>query len=111
MNLSRPDPRGKKVSLFVTCIVDMIYPNTGMSVVQVLERLGIEIDFPQGQTCCGQMGLNAGYRDDAKAVAQHFLNVFKDAEVIVSPSGSCVAMIREYYWALFADDPVCREQM
>jgi L-lactate dehydrogenase complex protein LldE len=83
----------------------MIYPETGMSVVEVLERLGIEVDFPEAQTCCGQMGFNAGYQDDAKAVAKHFLNAFKDAEVIVAPSGSCVAMVRHYYPELFKDDP------
>jgi len=102
---SRPDPKGKRVSLFVTCIVDMIYPETGMSTVEVLERLGCEVDFPAGQTCCGQMGFNAGYRADAKAVAIHFLKTFKDSEVIVTPSGSCAAMVRHYYPELFADDP------
>src|SRR5260221_5677694 len=103
--MNHPDPKGKKVSLFVTCIVDMIYPNTGMSTVEVLERLGCTVDFPMAQTCCGQMGFNAGYRPEAKSVAQHFLKTFKDAEVIVTPSGSCAAMVRHYYAELFADDP------
>lgn len=102
---TRPSPKGKRVSLFVTCIVDMIYPDTGMSVVEVLERLGVEVDFPEAQTCCGQMGFNAGYRDDAKAVARHFIETFRDAEVIVAPSGSCVTMVRHFYPELFADDP------
>jgi L-lactate dehydrogenase complex protein LldE len=97
--------QGKKVSFFVTCIVDMIYPETGMNAVEVLERLGCIVDFPEAQTCCGQMGFNAGYRDDARAVAKHFLTAFKDAEVIVTPSGSCAAMVRHYYTELFADDP------
>jgi L-lactate dehydrogenase complex protein LldE len=88
----------------------MIYPQTGLSTVEVLERLGCEVDFPEAQTCCGQMGFNAGYRDDAKAVAKHFLEAFKSAEVIVSPSGSCVAMVRHYYTELFADDPEWRER-
>ncbi len=101
----RLDPKGKKVSLFVTCIVDMIYPGTGMSTVEVLERLGCVVDFPAAQTCCGQMGFNAGYRADAKAVARHFLSAFKDAEVIVAPSGSCVSMVRHFYAELFDDDP------
>ncbi len=95
----------KRVSLFVTCIVDMIYPQTGMSTVDVLERLGIPVDFPEAQTCCGQMGFNAGYRDDAKAVAKHFLNAFRNAEVIVTPSGSCASMVRHFYTELFEDDP------
>lgn len=103
--------KGKRVSLFVTCIVDMIYPQTGMSTVEILEKLGVKVDFPEGQTCCGQMGFNAGYRDDAKAVAKHFLEAFKDAEVIVAPSGSCVTMVRHFYPQLFEDDPQYREQM
>jgi L-lactate dehydrogenase complex protein LldE len=107
----RPDPKGKKVSLFVTCIVDMIYPDTGMSVVEVLERLGVAIDFPEGQTCCGQMGFNAGYRDDAKAVAKHFIEVFESSEVIVAPSGSCVSMVRHFYPELFKDDTAWRDRM
>jgi L-lactate dehydrogenase complex protein LldE len=106
----RPDPKGKKVSLFVTCIVDMIYPGTGMSTVEVLERLGCEVDFPMGQTCCGQMGFNAGFCDDARAVARQFLKAFKDAEVIVTPSGSCAAMVRHYYNELFADDTERRSE-
>lgn len=102
---TRPSPKGKRVSLFVTCIVDQIYPETGMSVVEVLERLGVEVDFPEAQTCCGQMGFNAGYRDDAREVAKHFIDVFRDAEVIVAPSGSCVTMIRHFYAELLRDDP------
>jgi L-lactate dehydrogenase complex protein LldE len=103
--IDRANPKGKRVSLFVTCIVDMIYPSTGMSTVEVLERLGCEVDFPMGQTCCGQMGFNAGYRAEAKAVAIQFLKAFKDSEVIVTPSGSCAAMVRHFYPELFADDP------
>ncbi len=102
----RPSPKGKRVSLFVTCIVDMVYPAVGMSVVDILEHLGVEIDFPENQTCCGQPGYNSGYRNDAREVALHFLRVFADADVIVVPSGSCAAMIRHEYLTLFADDPV-----
>lgn len=98
--------RGKKVSFFITCIMDMIYPETGMSAVEVLEKLGCEVDFPASQTCCGQMGFNAGYRDDAKAVAKQFLTAFKDADVIVTPSGSCAAMVRHFYPPLFEGDAV-----
>ncbi|MFQ3659548.1 MAG: (Fe-S)-binding protein [Anaerolineae bacterium] len=102
----RPSPQGKPVSLFVTCIVDMIYPQTGMSVVKILEYLGVEVDFPQAQTCCGQPAFNSGYHDDARSVARQFLRAFKDAQVIVTPSGSCCAMVRHEYPRLFADDPV-----
>ncbi len=103
--LERESPQGKRVSLFVTCIVDMIYPQTGMSVVEILEHLNLEFDFPMEQTCCGQPGFNSGYRKDAKTVAIQFLKAFKDAEVIVTPSGSCSAMVRHEYPTLFADDP------
>ena len=102
--LERESPKDKKVSLFVTCIVDMIYPNTGMSVVEILEHLGVQVDFPMEQTCCGQPGFNAGYRDDAKTVAKQFLRAFKDAEVIVAPSGSCVSMVRHEYPVLFTPE-------
>lgn len=101
----RESPAGKRVSLFVTCMVDMIYPQTGMSAVKLLEHLGVEIDFPMEQTCCGQPGYNAGYRQEAAQVARQFLTAFKSSEVIVTPSGSCAAMIRHEYPTLFANDP------
>lgn len=97
----RESPKGKKVSLFVTCIVDMVYPQTGMSVVDILEYIGVQVDFPMAQTCCAQPAFNAGYRHEAKTVAKHFIKVFKDAEVIVTPSGSCGAMVRQEYPRLF----------
>ncbi|QPC82920.1 (Fe-S)-binding protein [Phototrophicus methaneseepsis] len=103
--LARPSPKDKPVSLFVTCIVDMIYPDTGMSVVQILEHLGIPVDFPMAQTCCGQPAFNSGYREEAATVAKQFLKAFANAEVIVSPSGSCTAMIRHEYPSLFEGDP------
>lgn len=103
--IERESPKGKRVSLFVTCMVDMLHPQTGISVVQVLEHLGLEIDFPAGQTCCGQPAYNAGYHNEAKEVAKIFLKVFRSAEVIVAPSGSCATMVRVDYPKLFADDP------
>lgn len=106
----RPSPRNKPVSLFVTCIIDALYPPTGIAVVKVLEHLGLEVRFPQAQTCCGQPGFNSGFHDDARRVARHFLRVFADAELIVTPSGSCATMLRHYYPQLFADDPVWGEQ-
>ena len=83
----RESPKGKRVSLFVTCMVDMLSPHTGMSVVKVLEHVGVEVDFPMAQTCCGQPAFNAGYRHEARRVAQQFLHAFADAQVIVTPSG------------------------
>jgi L-lactate dehydrogenase complex protein LldE len=101
----RPSPKGKRVSLFVTCIADVFYPETGMSVVKLLEYLGVEVDFPAGQTCCGQPAFNTGYWQDARRVARQFLKTFQESEVIVAPSGSCVAMVRCEYPQLFTDDP------
>jgi len=106
--VERPSPRGKRVSLFVTCMVDMLYPDTGLSVVDVLTHLGVEVDFPLGQTCCGQPAFNAGYWPEARQVAIQFLKAFKEAEVIVAPSGSCAAMVRHEFPRLFADDPAWR---
>jgi len=104
----RESPKGKRVSLFVTCMVDMLHPETGISVVKVLEHLGVEVEFPANQTCCGQPAYNGGYHDEAKDVAKEFLKVFRDAEVIVIPSGSCATMVRVDYPKLFANDPEYR---
>ncbi|MCA9905277.1 MAG: (Fe-S)-binding protein [Anaerolineae bacterium] len=101
----RPSPRHKPVSLFVTCIIDMIYPGTGVSVVEILEHLGVEVRFPMTQTCCGQPAFNSGFQEDARTVAKQFLTAFADAEVIVTPSGSCASMVRHYYPDLFKDEP------
>ena len=95
-------PIGKKVSLFVTHL-DMVYPNTGMSTVTVLEHLGCQVDFPLAQTCCGQPAFNSGYRDAARG-RDSVSKAFADAEVIVTPSGSCAAMVRHEYPVLFAED-------
>ena len=95
----------QRVSLFVTCIVDQLFPKIGMAMVDVLERVGYEGDFPEAQTCCGQPACNSGYRAEARQVARHFLDVFRDAEHIVIPSGSCASMITHHYEDLFAKDP------
>jgi L-lactate dehydrogenase complex protein LldE len=102
----RESPKDKPVSLFVTCIVDMIYPETGMSIVKILEHLGIEVDFPMEQTCCGQPAFNSGYRKEAKEVAKQFLRAFGQSQVIVTPSGSCAAMVRHEYPTLFEKDDI-----
>jgi L-lactate dehydrogenase complex protein LldE len=101
----RESPKGKPVSLFVTCLVDLLFPETGMSVVQILQHLGIELEFPEDQTCCGQPAYNGGYHQEAKKVARQFLKAFETAQVIVTPSGSCASMVRVEYLKLFADDP------
>ena len=94
-----------RVTLFVTCVVDQFYPEIGESVVNVLERQGVSVDFPAAQTCCGQPAFNAGFTDDARAVAERFLEVFEGDDPIVVPSGSCGAMVRNLYGELFREDP------
>jgi L-lactate dehydrogenase complex protein LldE len=96
---------GKTVSLFIQCLVDSMFPETGEAMITVFDRLGIPCDYPVGQTCCGQPAYNSGYQRDAAAAAKHFINLFENAEVIVCPSGSCVHMVRHHYPDLFADDP------
>jgi hypothetical protein len=84
-----------KISLFITCYNDTLFPETGKAAVRVLERLGHAVEFWEAQTCCGQMHYNTGYRRDAVEMMRRFLRVFSDAEIVCIPSSSCVAMIRE----------------
>lgn len=100
----------KRVSLFVTCIVDQVFPQVGIAATEVLERLGYEVDFRPAQTCCGQPALNSGYPQEAAQVARHFLDVFRDAEYVVVPSGSCTSMITHHYEEIFGHDPERLEQ-
>jgi L-lactate dehydrogenase complex protein LldE len=93
-----------KVSLFVTCLVDTVAPQVGVATVRLLERLGHQVEFPREQTCCGQMHLNTGYRDAALPLARQLVRTFADAEVIVAPSASCVATVRELYRDLATSD-------
>ena len=86
-----------KVGLFITCVNDMLYPGTGIAVTRVLERLGHTVEFPLGQTCCGQMHANSGYAELAKPIAEQYVRVFDGFDAIVAPSGSCVAMVRDQY--------------
>ncbi len=97
--------RRLRVSLFVTCLVDQLWPAIGASTVEVLRRVGCAIEFNERQTCCGQPAFNTGYRADARAMAEHFIEVFEQtpADAIVSPSGSCTAMVR-HYEDLFEDE-------
>ena len=86
-----------KVALFITCVNDLLRPATGKAVVAVLERLGVEVEFPQAQTCCGQMHVNSGYRDEALPMVRNFLQTFTGYDAVVVPSGSCAAMVRDAY--------------
>ncbi len=88
---------GLRISLFITCYNDTLFPETGKAVVTVLERLGHTVDFRPDQTCCGQMHYNTGYQKEALPLMKRFLGGFADAEVICVPSSSCVAMMRDHY--------------
>lgn len=85
-----------KVSLFITCLCDTFAVNVGKNTVEILERFGCEIDFPELQTCCGQPAYNSGYLNDSKKAMKQMMLAFKDSEYVVGPSGSCVAMFKEY---------------
>jgi L-lactate dehydrogenase complex protein LldE len=95
-----------KVSLLVTCLGDALFPEVGVATVRLLRRLGVAVDFPEAQTCCGQPHFNSGYHDDARALARHTLSAFNNGQTVVVPSGSCAAMIKLEYPELFHDDPV-----
>lgn len=86
-----------RISLFIACYNDTLFPATGKAVVRVLERLGHTVEFRPEQTCCGQMHWNTGYLREAVPIIRHFLDVYRDAETICVPSSSCVAMIRDHY--------------
>ncbi len=86
-----------RVALFITCFNDTLFPETGRATVQLLERLGHEVDFPLEQTCCGQMHFNTGYARETIPLVRRFVKIFSRYEAVVSPSGSCVGMIRELY--------------
>jgi len=94
-----------KVSLFITCLVDQFFPDVGMSVVSVLRKLGVEVDFPGEQTCCGQPAFNSGFTIDSRELAKRFIGIFENSEYVVAPSGSCTSMVKVFYPELFKDDP------
>ncbi|WP_424952574.1 (Fe-S)-binding protein [Deinococcus sp.] len=86
-----------RIDLFVTCLNDALFPRTGMAMVRLLGRLGHTVRFNEAQTCCGQMHFNTGYQQEALSLIRKFVRDFQDAEVIVAPSGSCVAFVRDLY--------------
>lgn len=92
-----------RASLFITCYNDTLYPETGRSVLRLLERLGVEVDFNPKQTCCGQMHANTGFRCEAFSQAKRFVQQYRDTETVVVPSSSCVAMMRDQYPGLFKE--------
>lgn len=106
----RESPIGQPAALYVTCLVDYLFPEVGIAAVRLLEHLGVTVTFPAAQTCCGQPGYNGGYQHETRPLAERFLDTFRDVPVIVCPSGSCTTMIRHEYPRLFADDPARAEQ-
>ena len=95
------------IQLFITCLVDSFYPQTGEAIVEILRRLGVDVEFPLDQTCCGQPPFNAGLRAEARTIVEHTIRVFESTcGDIVVPSGSCAHMIKHGYPELFADDPL-----
>jgi L-lactate dehydrogenase complex protein LldE len=92
-----------RVALFVTCLGDTLFPQVGQATVTLLERLGIAVDFPREQTCCGQLHMNAGYAGEALALARRFVDVFGGWEAVVTPSGSCAAHVRVHYPELLGE--------
>jgi L-lactate dehydrogenase complex protein LldE len=101
-----PRPRPDRVQLLVTCLIDQFYPDTGMSVVRVLERLGVTVEFPTGQTCCGQPAFNAGFLDEARDMARHTIDVLSKSDApVVIPSGSCGDMLIHHAAKLLEGDP------
>ncbi|MFL5779145.1 MAG: (Fe-S)-binding protein [Chloroflexota bacterium] len=86
-----------RVGLFITCFNDALFPGVGQAVVRLLDRLGHDVDFPEGQTCCGQMHFNTGYRDDCVPLVRRFVDVFSGYDAVVTPSASCASMVRQYH--------------
>ncbi|HXG13340.1 MAG TPA: (Fe-S)-binding protein [Gemmataceae bacterium] len=93
-----------RVSLLVTCLGDALFPDVGVATVRLLRRLGVEVDFPPAQTCCGQPFFNSGFQDAARELARHTIETFANGQWVVTPSGSCAAMVKLEYPALFHDD-------
>jgi len=93
------------VSLLVTCLGDALFPQVGVASVRLLRRLGVRVDFPKAQTCCGQPHFNSGYHAEARLLARHTLEAFSRSEKVVVPSGSCAAMVKREFPELLHDDP------
>ena len=89
------------VDIFIPCFIDQIYPHTGMNMVRILEKLGVDVHYNGNQTCCGQIAFNSGFWDDAKEMGGKFIRDFPNDRPVVSPSASCAGMIRNYYPWLF----------
>ncbi|MBT2291175.1 (Fe-S)-binding protein [Paenibacillus albidus] len=94
-----------KVSLFITCVSDAVFPRVGEAMARLLARYGVELDFPEVQTCCGQPAFNSGYWNEARAAAVTIIRAFEDSDFVIAPSGSCTGMLH-HYPKLFEHDPI-----
>lgn len=110
--MSNPFEEFVRVSLFIPCLTDQLFPASGMNMVRVLERIGVEATYDRRQTCCGQPAFNTGYHDESRRLAMHFLDIFDgdDADYIVAPSGSCATMVTVFYGDLLSLPPAYREK-
>jgi L-lactate dehydrogenase complex protein LldE len=93
-----------RASLFITCLIDQFFPEVGVSTVRLLRKLGVDVDFPEAQTCCGQPAFNSGYQSEARDLAKRFISIFEESEYVVAPSGSCTSMVRVFYPELLKDE-------
>lgn len=105
-----PGKPTQRVSLFVQCLVDVMYPQVGVAMLTIFDKLGIPVDCPTHQTCCGQPAFNSGYRQQARIAARRFIEIFESKDAIVCPSGSCTAMVRHHYPQLFESEPGWRQR-
>jgi len=94
-----------RVGLFIPCYIDQFYPQVGLATVELLERLGVNFEFPRAQTCCGQPMANSGCLEQTRPLALRFVEIFQEYDAVVCPSGSCVAMVRHHYDEFFQNHP------
>lgn len=94
-----------RLALFLPCLTDSFYPRSAVAATKILQHLGHEVVFPQAQTCCGQPHYNAGFHDEARAIARRMIEVFEPFDTVITTSGSCCSMVHEHFGPLLADDP------
>lgn len=98
-----------KVDIFIPCYIDQLYPETGFSMVKILEKVGVTVEYNKNQTCCGQISFKEGYWDHAKSIGEKFIHDFKSSQLVVAPSASCVSMVKKYYDELFYNSALHNE--
>src|SRR5690349_15630547 len=108
---TRGPPMAHNVALFITCLTDQFFPNVGIAVTKLLEHFGCRVEFPSAQTCCGQPFFNNGFHPETRKLAERFIEIFEPYDYVVTPSGSCCAMVREQYEYLLKDDKRWAERM